>query len=112
MASPKITPTHIGPTEDGSALRIEWEDGHVSVFIPRQLRMHCPCAGCVDEMTGRRILTEAMVPEGIYPAAIEYVGRYALQFHWSDGHDTGFYPFEMLRRICPCPDDCSASTAS
>jgi len=106
MATPQDTPAHIGPTEDGTALRIEWEDGHRSTYIPRQLRMACPCAGCVDEMTGRRTLTEAMVPEAIYPTSIEYVGRYALQFHWSDGHNTGFYPFDMLRRICPC-SDCS-----
>ena len=30
------------------------------------------------------------------------VGRYALQFLWSDGHDTGIYPYEMLRKICLC----------
>ena len=61
--------------------------------------MNCPCAGCVDEMTGVRMLTEAMVPEGVYPLAIEYVGRYALQFYWSDGHSTGIYSFELLRRL-------------
>jgi DUF971 family protein len=49
-----------------------------------------------------------MVPEDVYPTAIEYVGRYALQFFWSDGHSTGFFPFDMLRRICPC-DACSES---
>ena len=36
--------------------------------------------------------------EGVYPTAIHYVGRYALQFVWSDGHSTGIYPFEYLRK--------------
>lgn len=99
MAAPEHTPEDIGPTEDGSKLRIRWADGEVSEYEPRFLRLKCPCAGCVDEMTGRRMLTPAMVPEGVYPRAIHYVGRYALQFDWSDGHNTGLYPFELLRRL-------------
>ena len=106
MAAPLNTPVHIGPTEDGSALGIEWEDGHPSVYQPHRLRLACPCAGCVNEMTGQKMLTEAMVPDGIYPTAIHYVGRYALQFIWSDGHQTGIYPFDLLRSLCDC-EDCS-----
>ncbi|TVP53728.1 MAG: DUF971 domain-containing protein [Gemmatimonadales bacterium] len=97
-------PAEIGPNADGTALVIEWKDGHRSTFPPRLLRLSCPCAGCVDEMTGQRILREADVSSDVYPRAIEYVGRYALQFEWSDGHRTGIYPFEFLRRLCPCPD--------
>jgi len=102
MSEDRITHTHIGPTSDGKALEIQWKEGHKSVFDPRYLRLNCPCAGCVDEMTGRRTLDSAMVPEGIHPTAIHYVGRYALQFVWSDGHDTGFYTFETLRGLCTC----------
>jgi DUF971 family protein len=99
MADPRITPDHIGPTEDATALLIRWEDGAESVYQPRDLRLKCPCAACVDEMTGERILVPAMVPEGVYPLEIQYVGRYALQFYWSDSHSTGIYPFEYLRRL-------------
>jgi DUF971 family protein len=104
MKKERETPTLIGPTADGKALEIRWLDGHVSVFEPRYLRLNCPCAGCVDEMTGQRTLLPSMVPEGIYPTAIHYVGRYALQFVWSDGHDTGFFTFETLRSLCTCPE--------
>lgn len=99
MAAPAHTPDEIGPTEDGTHLRIRWADGHVSEYHPRTLRLRCPCAGCVDEMTGERILTPAMVPENVHPTAIHHVGRYALQFQWSDGHSTGIYPFDYLRRL-------------
>ena len=109
MATPATTPRDIGPTEDGTALRITWEDGHESVYQPFDLRMSCPCAGCVDEASGRRTLTEATVPPGVYPSAIHYVGRYALQFVWSDGHDTGLYSYDLLRALCDC-EGCSAST--
>jgi DUF971 family protein len=99
MAGPSITPDEVGPTDDGTALRIRWQDGAVSILAPRMLRVLCPCARCVDEMTGRRILREEDVAEDVYPTAIHYVGRYALQFVWSDGHSTGIYPFDYLRGI-------------
>jgi ATP-binding protein involved in chromosome partitioning len=92
-------PVRVEPTEDGERLRIVWADGHVSEFEPRTLRLNCRCAGCIDEFTGRPILDPARVPADIHPLEISYVGRYALQFRWSDGHDTGIYPFELLRQI-------------
>lgn len=97
-----IRPDDVGPNDDGTALAIAWKDGHRSVFEPRMLRIACRCAVCVDEMTGRRILRPEDVPSDIHPLAIHYVGRYALRFDWSDGHGTGIYPFEYLRRLCPC----------
>jgi DUF971 family protein len=102
--SPNIVPEEIGPTEDGSELRIVWKDGTTSEYVPRYLRLLCPCAGCVDEMTGVRTLTPEMVDEGVYPTAIHYVGRYAIQCVWSDGHSTGIYTFEYLREIWDSED--------
>lgn len=32
------------------------------------------------------------------------VGSYAVQLRWQDGHDTGIYTFELLRRLCPCEE--------
>ena len=99
MTDPSTTPREIGPTPDGSALRVRWADGSESVLAPFDLRASCPCAQCVDEITHRRILDPDTIPVGVHPTAIHYVGRYALQFVWSDGHDTGFYPFDYLRRL-------------
>lgn len=103
----RYTPLEIGPTEDASRLRIRWKDGHVSEYEPRYLRLRCPCAGCVEEMTGRALLDPRTVPEDVYPRQIQHVGRYALQFDWSDGHRTGIYPFGLLREACPC-EACAA----
>lgn len=100
--SSETTPAGIAPTEDGTKLRIEWDDGHVSDYPPRYLRINCRCAGCRDEMTGEPLLDARAVPRGVHPLKIRYVGRYALRFDWSDGHDTGIYSFDLLRSICPC----------
>jgi len=102
VSASEFSPVDIGPNEDATALRISWADGHVSEFPPRHLRLECRCAGCVDEMTGKPILDPDRIPEDVHPLSIDYVGRYALRFDWSDGHSTGIYPYRFLRDICPC----------
>ncbi len=106
----RTQPLTIEPTSDGARLRIVWKDGHASEYIPRDLRLACRCAGCIDEISGRRRLDPRRVPDDVYPLEIRYVGRYALHFDWSDGHTTGIYPFELLRTICPC-EDCVRANA-
>ncbi len=101
----KFVPLEIGPTPDEARLRIVWKDGVVSEYVPRDLRLVCPCAGCVDEMTGARTLLSEQVHDSVYPTAIHYVGQYALQFVWSDGHSTGIYTFEYLREMWDAEGD-------
>jgi len=100
------------PTEIGRAnlydLKVKWQDGHEGIYPARYLRFQCPCAGCVDEVTGQRRLTASMVPQDIKPLGIQLVGRYAITIEWSDGHRTGIYPFDLLRKVCPCC--CTSST--
>ena len=36
--------------------------------------------------------------------AAEAVGNYAIRIQWSDGHSTGIYSYEHLRKVCPCPE--------
>ncbi len=80
-------------------IRITWEDGKISILPNRQLRLECPCAGCVDEHSGKKTLDPKTVPEVIWPATIELVGHYAISIKWSDAHDTGIYTFERLRAM-------------
>lgn len=101
MSQQRVVPVGIRRTDDG--LEIRWDrDGHVGRFGARALRLACPCAGCVEEMTGRPLLDPATVPEGIVPASVELVGAYAIRVRWSDGHATGLYTFESLLAGCPC----------
>jgi len=85
-------------------LIVAWPGG-VRVEIPaRQLREQCPCAGCVEEGTGRRILDPATIPADIRPLEVRSVGNYALQINWSDGHSTGIYSWSTLRSACGLPE--------
>lgn len=85
-------------------VRIEWQDGHRSVYANHDLRCACACAGCVDERTGERTLEPARISSDVKALGARLVGNYALEFDWSDGHRTGIYSFALLRRLCPCPD--------
>ena len=80
-------------------LRIEWKDGSVSEFESRQLRLACPCAACVEEGTGRKLLSQDKVPGDIELVEAELVGRYALCFKWSDQHSTGIFSWSYLRTL-------------
>jgi DUF971 family protein len=96
------------PVEVGRAnqhdVKVVWQDGHVSVYPARELRLACPCAGCVDEITGHARIIASTIAETVRPVAIEPVGRYAISITWSDGHNTGIYSYERLRKLCPCGD--------
>lgn len=80
-------------------MAIVWSDGVTSEYKVFDLRIECPCAACHDEVTGERILDPATVPAGVKPRRLESVGNYAIKISWSDGHDTGIYTFERLRKI-------------
>jgi ATP-binding protein involved in chromosome partitioning len=82
-----------------SALIIVWSDRKRSEFALRTLRLACPCAVCVNEWTGKKILDPADVPEDVRPLRIFSVGRYAMGVEWNDGHSTGIFGYDYLRRL-------------
>ncbi len=82
---------------------ITWNDGHISAYPSWYLRENCQCASCVEEFTGIKKVIPGTIPSGLERVSVSPVGNYALQFEWSDGHFTGIYSFELLRRLCPCP---------
>jgi len=96
-----VSATEAALSPDGTRLDLTWEDGVKTAAPAQHLRQQCPCAGCVDEMSGRPVLDPARVPLEVYPRSVEYVGEYAIRFDWSDGHRTGIYPFPYLRELSP-----------
>jgi DUF971 family protein len=101
----------------GAGLDIEWKDGHRSHYSFPFLRDACPCALCDDERgkSGRQPgerpkLAPGALPmfkEAAKPLSAEGVGKYAIKFHWNDGHELGIYSWQFLRDVCPC-EECNA----
>jgi DUF971 family protein len=94
-----IEPTEISQ-ESNARLRITWADGRACEYDASTLRRACPCAQCVDEWTGERTLKPQAVSDEVQIGDVTIVGRYALNFRWSDGHETGIYSFQYLRDLC------------
>lgn len=92
-------------TEEDNRLIIKWSDGHRSVYSFQFLRGSCPCAECVDEITGKRSVFPHHIPPQVRPLEARPAGRYAYQIYFSDGHSTGLFTYDYLRRLCQC-DQC------
>jgi DUF971 family protein len=90
-------PTSVEQAKD--KLIIEWNDGVRTESGYHELRSECPCAGCVEEWSGRRTVDPATIPADVHPLEIQPVGNYALSIRWSDGHSSGIYSWETLRKL-------------
>jgi len=86
--------------ESSASLRITWADERVCDYEAARLRRACPCAQCVNEWTGERTLRPEAISNEVEINDVSVVGRYALNFRWSDGHETGIYSFQYLRDLC------------
>ena len=96
---PAIEPREI-KHEDDFTLSITWGDDRQCRYEAAELPRACPCAQCVNEWTGERVLKPESISENIEIRDLSIVGRYALNFRWSDGHETGIYSFRYLRELC------------
>ncbi len=86
-------------TQDPQVTVITWDNGKVARYPNRYLRSQCPCAQCVNELTGERMITLDSVDPAVRLVGVDPVGRYALHFQWSDGHGTGLYSFNTLLKL-------------
>ena len=78
-------------------VRVDHPDPSKSKQIhPRELRLKCRCAACVDEMTGTNLIISENIPEEVYPTNMISKGNYAVAVVWSDGHNSSIYSYEYL----------------
>lgn len=84
---------------DLRTLAVLWEDGHRDHFDVRDLRLACPCALCIEEMSGRKLLDPKKVRADVSPRVISSIGNYAIGVDWSDDHNSGLYSFDHLRSL-------------
>lgn len=81
---------------------VKFDDGFSGEITAASLRENCPCAEC----KGEEVLLYKFTPkEKIYTEnsfileKAQMVGNYAIQLFWKDGHNTGIYKWEFLRKI-------------
>ena len=86
-------------------MEIEWKGVGRRRIKLSYLRRYCPCAPCVDrrnrqaEGEGLPMLSVAEMTATDEVSTVVPVGRYAVQIKWSDGHDTGIYTYDYLRKL-------------
>ena len=108
-----VTPAKVRVMKsEGAGVEIDWKDGHRSAWTFAWLRNACPCATCHDERekAGRAPGVAKPKPQTLLvmyeapaqPVEVTPVGKYALKFKWNDGHESGIYSWEYLRRVCQC----------
>ena len=87
----------------GGELAIKWADGGESFITLEKLRHGCPCAACKGEMDVMGNLYKGpdikLRPESFALRSVVQVGTYAMQPTWGDGHNSGLYSYEYLRKL-------------
>ena len=92
-------PTGIKARQQEGVLELQWPHG--TYRLPyRLVRGRCPCAVCVNEVTGVRVVDIEDVPLSIAPTNMQFAGNYALKITWNDHHESGIYTWEYLELLC------------
>ena len=84
-------------------LLLQWEDDTENILELKSMRDNCPCANCSGETD---VFGNVYIGEGIKKSElafeiekIDFVGHYAIRIFWKDHHNSGIYPFELLKRL-------------
>ncbi len=87
----------------GTELAIKWDDAKESFVTLEFLRRHCPCAGCKGEMDIMGNVykgpDKVLSPLAFQLVRLEMIGGYAVKPVWADGHATGLFAYDYLRRV-------------
>ena len=84
-------------------LLLKWSDGSENALELKPMRDNCPCAHCAGETD---VFGNVYIGEGIRKTElafevdkIEMVGHYAIRIYWKDNHNSGIYPFPLLKTL-------------
>ena len=90
----------------GAELALSFTDGR-ELYLPLPLlRRACPCAACQGEpdALGRVIRPRVDYgPKSFDLVKFQPVGGYAIQLQWADGHSSGIFSFDYLRKLAALP---------
>jgi DUF971 family protein len=97
-----FAPQEMNLANGGQTLVIKWQDDVEHVISSFNVRYMCPCAHCVDEITGQKIVKEENIPASVKILESTPVGRYGVRFSFDDpspGAGAGIYTFSFLRKM-------------
>ena len=91
----------------GPELALKWDDGVEHFIALKTLRRACPCASCAGEMDIMGNVAKGpdmkLTETSFQIKRLQPIGGYAVQIHWQDGHGTGLYTHEFLRKLSETP---------
>jgi DUF971 family protein len=85
---------------DREYLEIDWDDGTKDSIKLSNLRLNCPCALCASDRENR---SDKYFPifrnDELTITNLNKIGNYAIGVSWKDGHNTGIYEFNYLKKL-------------
>jgi DUF971 family protein len=100
-----VEPEHIAISKS-KGIEIDWKDGLHSSLGLAFLRDNCPCAVCTGAhgTEPQKTNYQSPSPFQMHKPALkmlncEAVGSYAVKINWNDGHSSGIYSFDYLRKL-------------
>lgn len=98
MSDTAPVPVEIRLHQASRSLEVAYADGDRYQLPCEYLRVYSPSAEVRGHGPGQEVLQTGKRMVGI--SAIEPVGNYALQFTFTDGHDSGIYSWSYLHELC------------
>ena len=92
-----MNPTDITVHQKSRTFDIAFEDGSAFSLPFEYLRVYSPSAEVQGHGPGQEVLQTGK--RDVLLTALEPVGNYAVQPHFSDGHNTGIYTWAYLYRL-------------
>ena len=93
----EVWPADLLFRRDARALRVTFDDGAVADIPFETLRVESPSAEVQGHAPDQKRTVTGKENVGVVEA--NPVGRYAVRIVFDDGHDTGIYTWEYLRKL-------------
>ena len=90
-------PTDITVSNRGRILEVVYDDGQIARLTAERLRVESPSA----EVQGHSPSQKQNVTgkENVAIVGVEPIGNYAIKIVFDDGHNTGLYSWDYLRKL-------------
>jgi DUF971 family protein len=90
-------PTDITVTDKGRTLEVVFDDGETIRLTAERLRVESPSAEVQGHSPSEKRIISGK--ENVVIVDVEPIGNYAIRIVFDDGHDTGLYSWDYLRRL-------------